>query len=113
MKKPTTLCIAKTRSRYEIKPLITSLKNKNDAFKKINRNRRDRDIDYIDWLDSAHRSTSAIFKFEKFVKDKLGYLATSNPSMADVLVMTRSGSNKLIFLLFSEYFLGLADRLTK
>ena len=144
------LCKGKARSGYEIKPLISSLRNKNEAFKKINSNRRDREKDFLDWLDSAivkqriddffransrvqkliespdklfeiciirnaiaHRSTAAMFKFEKFVKDQLGYLSTLNPTMADLLVMTRRGSSKLIFYLFSEYFLGLADRLTK
>jgi len=47
------LCNGKARSGSEIKPLITSLRNKNDAFKKINTNRRDREKDYLDWLDSA------------------------------------------------------------
>jgi hypothetical protein len=61
----------------------------------------------------AHRSTSAIFKFEKYVKDQLGYLATLDPSMADLLIMKKRGVHKHIFLLLSEYFLGLADRLTK
>lgn len=47
------LCNANTRTRYEIKPKITSLRNKNDAFKRINTNRRDREKDFLDWLDSA------------------------------------------------------------
>ena len=47
------LCVGRTRSRYEIKPLITSPRNKNDAFKKISANRRNRDKDYLDWLDST------------------------------------------------------------
>lgn len=144
------LCIGKTRSRYKIKPLITNLKNKNDAFKKINIKNRDRDKDYLDWLDAnivkqriddyfransrvqkliespdklfeiriirnaiAHRSTSAIHKFEKFVKNQLGYLYSLNPTMADLLIMKKRGSSKLIFLLLSDYFLGLSERLTR
>jgi hypothetical protein len=144
------LCVGRTRSGYEIKPLITSPKNMNDAFKKINVNRRDRDKDYLNWLDStlvkdrvgdnfransrvqklidapeklfeisiirnaiAHRSTFALIKFEKFVKDQLGYLSSLNPTMADLLIMKRRGSTRLIFLLLSDYFLGLSERLTK
>ena len=104
------LCTAKTRSKHEIKPLNSSFKNTNDAFKKLNTSRRDREKDYLDWLDSAsvkqriddyfrknsrvqylveapdklyeirvirnaiaHRSISAIHKFEKFVKDQLAF----------------------------------------
>ncbi|OGP51081.1 MAG: hypothetical protein A2Y79_00590 [Deltaproteobacteria bacterium RBG_13_43_22] len=144
------LCVGKTRSGYEIKPLITSQRNKNDAFKKINATRRERDKEYLDWLDSAlvkqrindffransrvqklidspdklfeiriirnaiaHRSTSAINKFEKFVKDQLGYLYSLNPTMADLLIMKKRGATKIIFLLLSDYFLGLSERLTK
>lgn len=144
------LCVGKTRLGYEIKPLITSPRNTNEAFKKINSNRRDRDKDYIDWLDStlvkdrigdyfransrvqklieapdklfeiriirnaiAHRSTFAINKFEKFVIDHLGYLSSLNPTMADLLIMKKRGSTRLIFLLLSDYFLGLSERLTK
>jgi len=61
----------------------------------------------------AHRSTAAIFKFKKHVKDQLGYLSSLNPTMADLLIMKKRGVNKHIFLQLSEYFLGLADRLTK
>ena len=144
------LCGGKTRKQYEIKPLITCPRNKNDAFKKINSNRRDREKDYLNWLDSslvkqriddyfransrvqklveapdklfeiriirnaiAHRSIAAMHKFEKFVKDQLGYLSTLNPTMADLLTMERRESKKLIFLLLSDYFLGLSDRLTR
>lgn len=144
------LCVAKTRSQYEIKPKITRLKNIEAAFKKINAKKRDRDQDYIDWLDStlvkervhdcfrvnsrvqklndapdklfeiriirnaiAHRSKSAINKFEKFVKDQLGYLSSLNPSMAELLIMKRRGSTELIFLLLSNYFLSLSERLTR
>jgi len=144
------LCKAKTRGKYQIKPLVTSSANINDAFKRINTNRRDREKDYVDWLDSntikvrthdyfransrvhkiiesperlyeirtirnaiAHKSTAAIYKFEKYVKDQLGYLSTLNPSRADLLIMKKRGSSKSIFILLSDYFLGLADRLTK
>ncbi|MFK5983105.1 MAG: hypothetical protein QM499_09335 [Flavobacteriaceae bacterium] len=144
------LCNAKTRGQYQIKPLVTSSININDAFKRINKNRRDREKDYVDWLDSsiikirtqdyfransrvhkiiespdriyeirtirnaiAHRSTAAIYKFEKYVKDQLGYLATLNPGMADLLIMEKRGGNKSIFILLTDYFLGLSDRLTK
>lgn len=61
----------------------------------------------------AHKSDSAVLKFEKFVKDQLGYLSSLNPTMADLLVMERRNSNKLIFLVLSEYFLNLSDKLTR
>jgi len=61
----------------------------------------------------AHRSTFAIKRFEKFVKNQLGYLSLLDPTMADLLIMKRRRSNKLIFLVLSEYFLGLSERLTK
>jgi len=61
----------------------------------------------------AHRSTFAINKFEKFVKDQLGYLSSLNPTMADLLIMKRRRSGKLIFLMLSDYFLSLSERLTK
>ncbi len=113
-------------------------------------NRRDRDKDYIDWLDStilrqriedhfrsnsrvqkinlssdkmyelvvirnaiAHRSHNAIAKFEKFVKDQLGYLASLNPTMADLLVQKKRSSNTLLFIILTEYFKNLADVLTE
>lgn len=144
------LCVGRTSSKYEIRPLTTVRKNKNDAFKKVHANRRDRDKDFLDWLDSdaikhrvndyfrrnsrvhkliespdklfevrvirnaiAHRSTAAVNKFEKFVKEQLGYLSISNPTMADLLIMKKKTSPKPIFLLLSDYFLGLAERLTK
>lgn len=144
------MCVASTRSQYKIRPLTTSLRNINDAFKKLNINRRDRDKDYIDWLDAemikqriddyfransrvqriaespdklfelrivrnaiAHRSKVATCKFEKYVKDQLGYLSSLNPSTADLLLMQKRGSRKLIFIILSDYFIGLADRLTK
>lgn len=144
------MCNARTRSKYEIKPLGTPTKNTNEAFKKINKDRRDRDKDYSDWLDAkalkqrvddhfrknsrvqricespdkmfelrtirnaiAHRSPSAIAKFEKYVKDQLGYLAVLNPTMASLLIQKKRISNELIFTLLSNYFLSLADGLTK
>lgn len=61
----------------------------------------------------AHRSTFAIKKFEKFVIDQLGYLSSLNPTMADLLIMKKRGSTRLIFLFLSDYFLGLSERLTK
>ena len=144
------LCGGRNRSKYEIKPQVTSFRNLNDAFKKVNVNRRDREKDYLDWLDAstvktrindyfransrvqllsespdklfeiqvirnavAHRSTNAMYRFEKFVKDQLGYLSTLDPTMADLLIMKRRRNSKCIFLVYSEYFLDLADRLTK
>jgi hypothetical protein len=144
------LCVGRTRSKYEIKPKITRLKNKEVAFKKINAKKRDRDKAYLDWLDStlvqdrindyfrinsrvqklndapdklfeiriirnaiAHRSISAIIKFEKFVKNQQGYLSSFNPTMAELLIMKKRGSTKLIFLFLSDYFLSLSERLTR
>ncbi|WP_298067006.1 hypothetical protein [uncultured Acinetobacter sp.] len=144
------MCKAKTRTNKEIKPISNPSKNINDAFKKINKNRKDRDKDFTDWLDStlithrvndyfrfnsrlhwiyeapdklfelkiirnaiAHRSVSAISKFEKYVKDQMGYLANINPSMASLLIQKKRNSSDLIFSILSNYFLDLADRLTK
>jgi len=144
------MCKAKTRGNYEIKPQGTASKNRNEAFKKINKNRKDRDKDFTDWLDAkllqqrvddyfrknsrvqktcdapdkmfelrvirnaiAHRSPSAIAKFEKHVKDQMGYLAALSPSMASLLVQRRRNSSDIIFTILSNYFLLLADRLTK
>lgn len=144
------LCGAKTRNNSKIKPREAPVKNTNEAFKKINKHRRDRDKDYIDWLDSdlveqrvndffransrvqklcespdklyevkiirnaiAHRSVSALLKFEKMVKDQMGYLATLDPTMASLLIQKRRNTNVLIFTTSTNYFLGLADRLTK
>lgn len=120
------LCGGRTRCNKTIKPLSSQPNNLNDAFKKLNRNRRDRDKDFIDWLDTniltqrindyfrinsrvqkiahapdrlfevmiirnaiAHRSKSSIIKFEKYVKDQIGYLARLNPTMADLLIQKR------------------------
>lgn len=144
------MCKAKTRTNKEIKPISNPSKNINDAFKKINKNRKDRDKDFTDWLDTtlithrvndyfrfnsrlhwiyeapdklfelkiirnaiAHRSVSAISKFEKYVKDQMGYLANINPSMASLLIQKKRNSPDLIFSILSNYFLDLADRLTK
>lgn len=144
------MCKANTRSKYEIKPHTAPSRTINEAFKKINKNRRDRDKDYTDWLDAkllqqriddyfrknsrvqrlcdspdkmfelrvirnaiAHRSPSAIAKFEKYVKNQMGYLASLNPSIASLLIQKRRSTNDLIFTILSTYFLSLADRLTK
>ena len=144
------MCKAKTRTNKEIKPISNPSKTTNDAFKKINKNRKDRDKDFTDWLDTtlithrvndyfrfnsrlhwiyeapdklfelriirnaiAHRSVSAISKFEKYVKDLMGYLASINPSMASLLIQKKRNSPDLIFSILSNYFLDLADRLTK
>lgn len=61
----------------------------------------------------AHRSQSAIKKFEKYVKDQMGYLAVGNPTMASLLVQKRQNSNEFIFSILANHFLLLADRLTK
>lgn len=144
------MCKAKTRGNREIKPHGPVSRNINDAFKKINKNRKDRDKDFTDWLDGklleqrindhfrknsrvqnicespdkmfelrvirnaiAHRSPSAIAKFEKYVKDQMGYLATLNPTMASLLIQQKRNTNDLIFTILSNYFYSLADKLTK
>ncbi len=144
------LCCGKTKSKRNIKPNHTPYRNISIAFVNININRRDRDKDYIDWLDStvmknrindhfrlnsrvqkinlssekmyelvvirnaiAHRSENAIVKFEKYVKDQLGYIAVLNPTMADLLIQKKRRTNKLIFLILSEHFKNLANQLTK
>ncbi|PCJ51077.1 MAG: hypothetical protein COA74_01030 [Gammaproteobacteria bacterium] len=144
------MCKARTRSKYLICPRIVASKNINEAFKKINKYRNDRDKDYTNWLDVklvqqriddhfrknsrvqkicespdkmfelkvirnaiAHRSTFAIAKFEKYVKDQMGYLSVMKPTMATLLVQRKRNSRHLIFTLLSSYFHGLASRLTK
>jgi hypothetical protein len=144
------MCKAKTRNNSLIKPSVVASKNINEAFKKINKYRKDRDKDFTDWLDVrlvqqrvhdhfrknsrvhkicespekmfelrvirnaiAHRSTSAIAKFEKYVKDQMGYLSVMNPTMANLLIQEKRNSSDLIFTLLSNYFYGLAFRLTK
>lgn len=61
----------------------------------------------------AHRSKSSIAKFEKYVKSQLGYLAGLNPTMASLLIQKKKNTGKYIYTILSEYFLGLADRLTR
>ncbi|KZZ58846.1 hypothetical protein A3762_06645 [Oleiphilus sp. HI0125] len=144
------MCTANTRSNRLIRPHGSSSRNVNEAFKKINKHRKDRDKEFTDWLDSkllqqriddyfrrnsrvqnicespdkmyelrvirnaiAHRSPSAIAKFEKHVKDQMGYLAALNPTMASLLIQQKRNSNDLIFTILSRYFYSLADRLTK
>ncbi len=144
------MCGARTRNARDLKPLRTPLKNTNEAFKRINTNRRDRDKDYIDWLDTklvqqrindyfrknsrvnnicespdklyeliiirnaiAHRSKFAIVKFEKYVKDQMGYLASPNPTMSSLLIQRSINSNKNIFTILTGYFIELSDKLTK
>ncbi len=144
------LCIGKTRSNKKIKPQRSALRNKNEAFKKLHKDKKERDKDYLDWLNSttlkqrindnfransrvvklidapdkmfeltvirnaiAHRSQSAISKFQKYVIDQLGYLATLNPTMAELLIQKKRGTNMQIFITLSNYFLGLAEQLTK
>lgn len=144
------MCKAKTRSNKEIKPQSAPYKNVNEAFKKVNKNRRDRDKDFTDWLDVkllqqriddyfrknsrvqhiceapdklfelrvirnaiAHRSPSAIAKFQNYVKDQMGYLAAMEPTMASLLIQQKRNTNILIFYLLSNYFNSLADKLTK
>jgi hypothetical protein len=144
------MCKAETRGKYNIGPRGTASKTTKEAFKKINKNRSDRDKDFTDWLDAkivqqrvddhfrknsrvqkicespeklfelrtirnaiAHRSISAVAKFENYVKDQMGYLAVMNPTMATLLVQKKRTSNELIFTLLSNYFLKLAERLTK
>jgi hypothetical protein len=144
------LCGGKTRVKKEIRPLHTVYKNSSVAFTYINTKRKDRDKDYIDWLDTnimktrindhfrsnsrvqkinlsaekmyelvvirnaiSHRSQSAIIKFEKFVKDQLGYLALLNPTMADLLIQKKRKTNELMFIILTEHFKNLANELTK
>jgi hypothetical protein len=144
------MCKAKTRGNQDIKPHGPASRNINEAFKKINKNRKDRDKDFTDWLEArllqqriddyfrknsrvqksceapekmfelrvirnaiAHRSPSAIAKFEKYVKDQMAYIAEMSPSMASLLIQKRRNTNGLIFTILSSYFLVLADRLTK
>ena len=122
----------------------------NEAFKKINKNRRERDKDFTDWLDHeavqqrtndffrknsrvqkicespdkiyemrvirnaiAHRSSVSIIRFQKFVKEQMGYLANLNPTMASLLIQKKRNSQDLIFTILSNYFLDLANKLTQ
>ena len=144
------MCKAKTRNNSLLKPRGVTSRNINEAFKKINKYRKDRDKEFTEWLDVkvvqdrvddhfrknsrvqklcespeklyelrvirnaiAHRSISAVAKFEKYVKDQLGYLAAMNPTRATLLVQKKRNANDIIFTLLSNYYLGLATRLTK
>jgi hypothetical protein len=144
------MCKAKTRNNSMINPHGVASKNTNEAFKKINKYRKDRDKDHSDWLDIklvqqrvddhfrknsrvqkicespdklfelrvirnaiAHRSSAAIAKFEKYVKDQMGYISAQNPTMASLLVQKKRNTNEIIFTLLSIYFVGLAEKLTK
>lgn len=144
------LCNATTRSNRTISPQRTTSRNIKDAFKRINKNRRDRDKDFIDWLDVklvqqridddfransrvqkicespdklyelriirnaiAHRSVSAVTKFKKFVKDQMGYLAVLDPTMASLLIQKKRNTRDIIFTIMTDYFIQLAEKLTK
>jgi len=144
------MCGAKTRDSQILKPLGTPFRNTNDAFRRINKNRKERDKDFIDWLNAkliqqriddyfrknsrlykicesperlyelkivrdaiVHRSKFAISKFEKFVKDQMGYLASLKPTMSSLLIQKRKRNNEYIFSLLFNYFLELSNRLTK
>lgn len=61
----------------------------------------------------AHRSQFAIFKFEKYVKDQMGYLASLNPTMSSLLIQKRKNSSKYIFTILIWDFINLADKLTR
>jgi len=61
----------------------------------------------------AHRSKSAISKFETYVIDKHGYLSNTNPSMAELLITKQRVNSKLIFVDLTDYFVGLAEILIK
>ncbi len=61
----------------------------------------------------VHRSASAIAKFEDYVINQHGYLASVNPSMADLLITKKRSNSKLIFIDLVDYYDELADILTK
>ena len=61
----------------------------------------------------AHRSKSAISKFQKHAISQFGYLATTNPTMAELLITKKRSNQKLIFKDLLGYYVGLADDLTK
>lgn len=124
-------------------------KNTEEAFVKINKYRKARDKDFIDWLDNnsiqlrindhfrknsrvhkiceapdklyellvirnaiAHRSRSAIRKFQRYVKDQMGYIASLEPTMASLLLQNKRNTNEIVFTILSTYFLDLSRRLT-
>jgi hypothetical protein len=47
------MCSAKTLSNTTIQPKVSKSLSKNEAFKKLNIHRKDRDKDYLDWLDTT------------------------------------------------------------
>jgi hypothetical protein len=61
----------------------------------------------------AHRSKSAVSKFESYVINQHGYLANINPSMAELLITKNRTNSKLIFLDLTDYFDELAEILIK
>ncbi len=61
----------------------------------------------------AHRSISAITRFQNYVIDQRGYLASIDPSMAELLITPNRSNSKLIFIDIVDYYDGLADILTK
>jgi len=61
----------------------------------------------------AHRSKSAISKFQDYVINQHAYLATLDPSMAELLVTIKRSNSKLIFVDLADYYIGLARDLVK
>jgi hypothetical protein len=61
----------------------------------------------------VHRSKSAIKKFQNYVINQHGYLATLDPSMAELLITKKRSNSKLVFIDLADYYLGLANDLTK
>lgn len=61
----------------------------------------------------AHRSKSAVSKFKDYVINQHAYLATLDPSMAELLITTKRSNSKLIFIDLIDYYLGLAGDLVK
>jgi len=61
----------------------------------------------------VHRSVSAITRFKDYVINQHGYLASIDPSMAELLVTPKRSNSKLIFIDIVDYYDGLADILTK
>ncbi len=47
------MCSANSLSNKKLKPKGNSFASKNDAFKKLHIHRKDRDKDYLDWLDTS------------------------------------------------------------
>ena len=144
------MCKAQLRSGNEIRPMSAASRNLEDAFKKLSKHHRQRDKDFMDWLEPseltkrtniyfrknsrvqmlcespdklfalqtirnaiAHRSKFAQTKFENYVKDQLGYLKPLNPTAAALLVQKKRFSQEYIFNILSNYFLSLAEKLTR